>query len=595
MLFTINGATSFLHTAKGFIPNRVVTVRTGDKPWYCSHLRLLRRKKERAHSKAKLSNSQNHWANYRVIRNEYCIKIKQAKLDYMTNISNTVESCGSTTGKQFWKFAKSILGKSADCSIPALKIGEDIYTCSKDKAEQFNKYFVDKCNIDDSLSTAPTTLNKYTDSVLSSLVVSEQAVFDVLLSLDITKASGPDKINPRLLKEGARELAPSLVRLFNISVTSCQIPAIWKLAHVIPIFKKGDRSRVSNYRPVSLLSVVCKCLERIIFKQVFNFFVDNNITTKWQSGFVPGDSAIQQLVSICHFFAETLDSKKAIRCVFCDISSAFDRVWHRGLLYKLECAGICHPLLPWFENYLSKRSQQVVIQGESSFCQAINAGVPQGSVLGPLLFLVFINDLPENLESHVRLFADDSTLFVTAANSLGAATTLNNDLASINLWAKKWLVKFNPDKTESLFISTNPNAPPQPPIYFDGQIVKEVSANKHLGVTISSNLTWNKHIEDVCTKALRRLDILRFLKYKLSRRSLELIYLSYIRPLLEYGDILYDGCGVANSIKLNKVQYEAAKIVSGATHGTSTILLLQDLGWEFFKFKKGKTQTLSLL
>ena len=162
---------------------------------------------------------------------------------------------------------------------------------------------MDKCNIGDSLSTTPSTLNKYTNSVLSSLVVSEQAVLDVLLSLDITKASGPDKINPRL-------------RLFNISVTSCQIPAIWNLAHVIPIFKKGDRSRVSNYRPVSLLSVVCKCLKRIIFKQVFNFFVDNNIITKWQSGFVPGDSMIKQLVSIYHFFAETIDSKKALRCVF---------------------------------------------------------------------------------------------------------------------------------------------------------------------------------------------------------------------------------------------------------------------------------------
>ena len=150
----------------------------------------------------------------------------------------------------------------------------------------------------------------------------------------------------------------------------------------------------------------------------------------------------------------------------------------------------------------------MVIQGESSFCQAINAGIPQGSVLGPLLFLVFINDLPENLESHVRLFADDSKLFVTTANSLDPETTLNNDLASINLWAKKWLVYFNPDKTESLFISTNPNASPQPPIYFDGQIVKEVSAHKHLGVTISSNLTWNKHIADVSTKALHHLDIL---------------------------------------------------------------------------------------
>ena len=124
--------------------------------------------------------------------------------------------------------------------------------------------------------------------------------------------------------------------------------------------------------------------------------------------------------------------------------------------------------------------------------------------------------------------------------------------------------------------------------------MKEVSAHKHLGVTISSNLTWNKHIENVCTKALCGLDILRFLKYKLLRRSLELIYLSYIRPLLEYGDILYDGCGVANSIKLNKIQYEAAKIVSGTTHGTSSTLLPQDLGWESLNSRRER-QTLSLL
>ena len=128
---------------------------------------------------------------------------------------------------------------------------------------------------------------------------------------------------------------------------------------------------------------------------------------------------------------------------FCDISSAFDRVWHRGLLYKLECAGICHPLLPWFAKYLSNCSHQVDIQGESSFCQAINAGVLQGSVLGPLLLLVFINDLPENLESHIQLFADDFALFVMAANSFDEATTLNNDLASVNLWAKNGSLNLN--------------------------------------------------------------------------------------------------------------------------------------------------------
>ena len=512
--------------------------------------------------------------------------IKNAKKEYVQRLGVTLES-GQGNNKNFWCLAKSVLGKSADCCIPPLKCDNGLFSSNRDKVELFNEYFVNKCKLDDESSIRiPSILTYRTDSRLASINILTSEVQDILLSLDTDKAIGPDHISPFLLKHGATELAPSLARLFNYSLSSCQIPNIWKTANVVPVFKKGDKQDISNYRPVSLLSVVNKCFEKIIFKYVFNFFTDNSIVTKWQSGFIPGDSTIKQLVNIQHLFAEAVDNKKDVRVVFCDISAAFDRVWHCGLLYKLECAGITGSLINWFRSYLSDRTQQVVIQGQTSTRQIIQAGVPQGSVLGPLLFLIFINDLPDIVNSHIRLFADDTTLYVIVDATQDSATMLNTDLQAINIWAKKWQVKFNPSKTETLFITTKPNPPVPPPLYFDGQVVDEVKSHKHLGVLLSSDLSWNAHIDAACLKATRRLDIMRSFKYLLSRRALEQIYFVFIRPIIEYGDVLYDGCGLMNEAKLNKVQYEAAKIVSGAMHGTSYDLLLKDLGWEPLKSRR---------
>ena len=293
----------------------------------------------------------------------------------------------------------------------------------------------------------------------------------------------------------------------------------------------------------------------------------------------PGDSTIKQLINMYHTFAQALDNKKEVRIVFCDVSAAFDKVWHHRLLYKLECAGISGNLLKWFRNYLTGRNQKVVIQGQSSSGKAVGAGVPQGSVLGPLLFLIFINDISEIVKSEIRIFADDTTLFVVGDDIDVTTTALNNDLNSLQVWANQWLVTFNPSKTKSLLISTKTERF-IPPVIFSGEVVSEVRDHKHLGLVLASDLTWNKHIDEICLKATKRLDMLRGLKCKLSWRSLEIIYNSFALPILEYGDIIYYGCGVGNDIKLNKVQYDAAKIVSGAMYGTSSEKLLQELGWE---------------
>ena len=199
------------------------------------------------------------------------------------------------------------------------------------------------------------------------------------------------------------------------------------------MFKKNDPTDVSNYRPISLLNTLGKVLEKIVHKHVYNFLNDHVITTL-QSGFVPGDSTVNQLIDIYKTFCQALDEGKEVRAIFCDINKAFDRVWHKGLLYKLHSIGISGSLLLWFTDYQANRKQRVVMPGVSSSWSSIEADVPQGSILDPLLFLLYINDIVENINSLIRLFANDTTLYVD--NPGQAAYELNYDLDKIHQWWK---------------------------------------------------------------------------------------------------------------------------------------------------------------
>ena len=248
-----------------------------------------------------------------------------------------------------------------------------------------NNFFVAQTELDETQATIPHN-NCLPGHSLNFLSSAPFEVETVLKSLQLGKATCPDAINNRVLKELAQPLYFPLSHLFNFSLTSGKVPLIWKEANVAPIFKKDDPSVVSNYRPISLLSKVGKVLEKIVHKHLFNFIRDDNILKTLQSGFSPGDSKVNQLVDIYNTFCHSLDQGKEVRALFCDISKAFDRVWHRGLLYKFESAGISGSLLSWFKDYVNDRKQRVVLPVSASTWSFIKAGVPQGSILGLSFF-----------------------------------------------------------------------------------------------------------------------------------------------------------------------------------------------------------------
>ena len=398
--------------------------------------------------------------------------------------------------------------------------------------------------------------------------------------LTVSGNHNPDNINNYILKTCARELSYPLSNLLNFSFSTSKVPKILKQANITPVFKKDDPTDCKNYRPISLLSTVGKVIEKIVHKHVFNFFKDNNVITSLQSGFVPGDSTVNQLVDIYNTFCKALDNGLEVRAIFCDISKAFDRVWHKGLLAKLKSVGITDSLLNCFQNYLRDRKQRVVLPGGLSEWENISAGVPQGSILGPLLFLVYVNDIVQEINSTIRLFADDTSLYIIVESSEEAANTLNQDLNRISAWAEKWLVSFNPQKTDSMILSRKTNKPIHPNILMNNQIIAEVNHHKHLGLIFETNGSWHEHIKLITAKAWQRVHVMRKLKSRLDRKALEIIYIAFIRPILEYADIVWCNLTKYEENELEKIQLEAARIVTGTTKLISLENLYKETGWE---------------
>ena len=386
-----------------------------------------------------------------------------------------------------------------------------------------------------------------------------------------------------MLKLCPDEIAVPLSMIFQRCVSSGMFPDSWKLANVQPIHKKNDRQLKSNYRPISLLPLCGKILEKIIFDQVYSFLDENRLISTMQSGFRPGDSCIFQLISITSEIYRSFEKHDETRAVFLDISKAFDKVWHNGLIHKLKCNGISGNLLAFFESYIRNRYQRVTLNGTQSDWRSISAGVPQGSVLGPLLFLVYINDLTENIKSQMRLFADDSFVFTPVKKVEISHEQLVQDLETVSNWGYQWKMVFNPDITKQaveVIFSVKKKKPFHPELNFNGIPVAREDYTKHLGLFLDSRLNFSKHITEAIRKATKGLSLMKYLSKYVSRKVLALCYKLYVRPHLDYGDVIYHNQRDDLMTLIEQVQYKAALIVTGCWQGTSRVKLYDELGWE---------------
>ena len=568
------------------IPNKTVRIKPSEPPWITTYIKRYIRKRKRSYKKAKRTNSHQDWQKFKTLRNKTTQIIRDAKQTFYDNIAAKLTS-NSISSKGWWSILKSFIKPNNKASIPPIEDNDQVYTNEHDKANILNSFFQSQSFLDDRDAPLPAILPTTLESELNTIVLITDEVESVLKILPVGKATGPNGLSNRILRELSHELSIPYCSLFNQSLDTGDVPSSYKEANVCPVPKKGDLSIVSNYRPISLLNSEDKVIERLIFKHLYNHLRDNNILSSLQFGFIPGDSTVNQLTYLYNVFCQALDSGKEVRAVFCDISKAFDRVWHAGLLLKLQAAGVTGKVLAWFKSYLSDRRQRVVIPGGTSDWTSIYAGVPQGSILGPLLFLVYINDIVVDIGSHIRLFADDTSLYIIVDDPVTAAGCLNTDLQKITRWAAIWLVKFNPIKTEAFLASRRLNRN-HPPIYMQNQQITEVESHKHLGVYFSNDCTWHHHIKYITGKTWTRINIMRKLKFKLDRKSLETIYLTFIRPLLEYGDVLWDNCTQYEKDELDKIQNEAARIATGATKLISLFALSNEIKWESLDERRRK-------
>ena len=369
-----------------------------------------------------------------------------------------------------------------------------------------------------------------------------------------------------------------MLPLFNLSLSQSKFPSQWKKANVSPIYKKNDRQNDTNYRPISLLSCIGKILERIVFIKLYEYCMRNNLLTWRNSGYKHLDSTINQLIYLSHQIYSALSQGYDVCFVSLDASSAFDRVWHEGLIHKLERIGITGRLLSWFKSYLSDRIQRVVIGGSSSEWIYIKAGVPQGSILGPLLFLIYIDDIIDNIDSEILLFADDTSLLKVITDSQQCFTDINRDLETLRQWSENWLVQFNPTKTKYMIFSKKTIRPVYPTLHIGNTQVEEVSKHKQLGITFSNTMTWEHHVSDICKRAGSRVDAIRRLPSSITPFSRLHIYTTFVRPLLEYGSVLFDNCIITLSDQLENIQRQAALAITRAYQHTSHTNLLLELG-----------------
>ena len=537
------------------------------KPWINSRIKKMMKVRDRLLRKWRYSNSESAFNLYKRFRNRVTNELKKSKESYFQNYFAE----NKYNMKKLWHGIKSIISNNSSLSsISKIKDKNGNLTSNPSEIPNvFNDFFVTVSNeITRSIPKANKSpieylRNRNPVSILLSPVTPIE-VNRTILNLDQTKSIGPYSIPIKALKILGPKISQPLTKIINLSFTEGIFPSKLKIAKVISIFKKGDPEVPSNYRPISLLPIFSKIFEKLMYERIYSFLKEHKLIYPLQFGFRENHCIDHVLINITEDIRSTLDGRRYGCGIFIDLQKAFDTVNHEILLKKLEHYGIRGDTLKWFHSYLSDRSQFVTINGHDSTKMEISCGVPQGSVLGPLLFLIFINDLP-NVSNKIKiyLFADDTNIYVESETISELVQIVNNELKLVKNWIDANLFSLNISKTNYIiFHSPVMSIPSDIVITIGRDHIDRSRYVKFLGLLLDENLRWNFHLSELSKKLARTCGILFKIRDLLPTNTLINVYNSLFMSFLQYGIIVWGQTSALYIEPIFKLQKKALRAIS---------------------------------
>ena len=455
-----NLITSFIQeSADKHIPSKT-SRSVSSVPWITPEIRRKVHRKNATHAKAKKTGSAKFRSKFESLRKEIKADIRKQHDLYLNNLVGDVKA----NPRDFYRYINS--QKKDTQGIPPLKKrnGSGIAQSEFEKAEEFNGQFSD---VFTKSEYKQVPLMDRSAPFMRDIVVTKEGVTKLLKGLNPSKALGPDELHPRVLKELAMELGPVFAHLFQQSIDTGEIPKEWSLANICPLFKKGDRSLARNYRPVSL---TCKLLEHIVCSNIMAHLDEHELLSDRQHAFRKWHRCETQLTTVINDWAKILDKKGQVDTFILDFEKAFDTPPHELLKSKLFSYGIGGTTLNWINAFLCFRQQRVVVNGIKSDWAPVVSGVPQGTVLGPLLFSLYINDISADIESEIRLFADDCVCYREIENEEDTLK-LQRDIDRLGSWARKWGMRFQPVKCNMMQLTNKRSSKIQANYTLEGTVL----------------------------------------------------------------------------------------------------------------------------
>ena len=496
------------------------------QPWSSSRLKRYRREKDKAWANFDSNPTTENFSIAHEADNKYTRQEWSAMIKYEKKITTSLKE----NSKPLYTYLRS--KRILKTSVGSLTKPDGTLTKSNEDtaevlADAFSSVFVEEP--EGPLQEECYKIHDQHTEEIGDLNISVSEVAQELKAIDISKCQGPDNIHPKLLKSlsSTIEFVSALTEMFNVCISTGKIPSSWKDANVVGLFKKGNKKDALNYRPVSLTSLVCKVYEKFIHRHILQH-VEPKISSR-QHGFIHGKSCFSNLLESAEEIMGLLEGGSPVDVLYMDFWKAFDSVPHFRLLTKLENMGITGKTLEMIRDFLTGRSLRVCVGGESSSIRYVLSGVPQGSVLGPLLFVIFINDLPDCLNSCSKLFADDLKLIVDAND----IDEVNTDLKALENWEQKWLLKFNPEKCKVLHLDFNGNPNNQ---YALNNVVMDNTdkKDKDLGIVPDPKLQWTDQVKNSISKAISMIAWITRNVISREQKLMLNIYKVIIRPHLEY-------------------------------------------------------------